>query len=115
VSIKPLPLSFFSYSGSYERDLRFVRSISPTSGNQELTSVANLAAARVHRLEQLVHLLVAHLLAQVGQDVSQLPDADEARHILVKHLEAAAVLLRLAWVAESAGAVQYAGKGVEID
>lgn len=80
-----------------------------------LTSVRNLAAAGVDGLEQLVDLVVAHLLAQIRQDVAQLPDADEARPVLVKHLEAAAVLVNVARVAEAAGAVEDLAESVEVD
>lgn len=40
-------------------------------------------------LEQLVHLLVAELLAQAGKHVAQLAHANVARALLVKDLEAA--------------------------
>ncbi len=90
----------------------------PTSVRQDRPDklrVVDLPARRVDRLEQLVHLVVAHLLAQVREDVAQLADADEARHVLVEDLEAAAVLLRLARVAEAAGPVEDLGEGFEID
>lgn len=91
------------------------------------TNVVDLAAAGVNGLEQLVDLIVAHLLAQVGQDwrdmsvtsslgestfggaghtVSELTDTDEASHVLVKDLETTAVLLRLTGVAETTSAVE---------
>lgn len=79
------------------------------------TSVVDLAGAGVYGLEELVHLLLGHLLAQVGQDVLDLADADETRHVLVEHLEATAVFLGLAGIAEAAGAVQDALEGLEID
>jgi hypothetical protein len=49
--------------------------------------------ARLHSLdgetlEQLVDLLVAHLLAELGEDISELASADEAVTGLVEHLEA---------------------------
>lgn len=80
-----------------------------------LTCVVDLSGARVDSLEQLVHLLIRHLLAQIRQDVLELADADEARHVLVEDLETAAVLLGLAWVAEAAGAVQHALEGLKVD
>jgi hypothetical protein len=91
------------------------------------TNVVDLAAAGVDGLEQLVNLIVAHLLTQVGQDwrgmsvtsslgefmfegachtVSELTDTDEASHVFVKDLETAAVLLRLTGVAETTSAVE---------
>ena len=79
------------------------------------TSVVDLPTARIHSFEQLIDLLVAHLLSQVGQDVAKLSNADKSRHVLIEDLEAAAVLLWLAWVAESAGAVEDLGEGLEID
>ena len=83
--------------------------------NHPRTRVVDLARARVDGLEQLVDLLVRHLLAQVGEDVLELADADEARHVLVKDLEAAAVLLGLAGVAEAARPVEEALEGLEVD
>lgn len=80
-----------------------------------LTSVVDLAGAGVDCLEQLVDLIVRHLLAQICQDVLELPDSDEARHILVKDLESTAVLVRFAGVAESARPVQDLGEGLKVN
>lgn len=85
------------------------------TGVGEHTGVVDLSAARVHSLEKLIDLLIAHLLSQVGQNVAQLSNADKSRHVLIEDLEAAAVLLWLARVAESAGAVEDLGEGLEID
>ena len=79
------------------------------------TSVVHLAIARVDGLEQLVDLLFCHLLTQVCQDVLELTNADEASHVLIKHLETAAVFLGLAWVTEAAWPVQDALEGLEVD
>lgn len=79
------------------------------------TCVVDLARAGVDGLEELVDLVVRHLLAEVREDVLELADADEARHVLVEDLEAAAVLLRLAGVAEAARAVQHPLEGLEVD
>ena len=79
------------------------------------TCVVHLPGASVDSLEQLVHLLFRHLLAQVGQDVLELADTDEARHVLVKHLEAAAVFLGLAGVAEAARPVEDALERLKVD
>ena len=82
----------------------------------ELTPVVNLIIARINRaLEQLIDLLLAHLLAQVRQDVLDLALADEAAAVLVEHLEAADVLLDVEGLAEAAGAVQDLGERVEVD
>ena len=51
------------------------------------------ARADLHALEQLVDLLVAHLLAQLRQHVAQLARADEPVALLVEHLEPADELL----------------------
>lgn len=85
------------------------------SSYRVLTSVVDLARARVDSLEQLVDLLVGHLLAQIRQDVLELADADEACHVLVEDLESAAVLLGDAGVAEAAWPVQDALEGLEVD
>lgn len=77
--------------------------------------VINLTRAGIDRLQQLIHLVLGHLLAQVGQDVLELTDADKAGHVLVEDLEAAAVLIRLAWVAEAARAVKDALECLEVD
>jgi hypothetical protein len=79
------------------------------------TCVVHLPGAGVDSLEQLVHLLFRHLFAQVRQDVFELADTDEARHVLVKHLETAAVFLGLAGVAEAARPVENALEGLEVD
>lgn len=79
------------------------------------TGVVDLARAGVDSLEQLIDFFIRHLLAEVGQDVLELADADEARHILVEDLEAAAVLLGLAGIAEATGAVQDALEALEVD
>ena len=80
-----------------------------------LTHVIQLSTACVHSLQQLIHLVIAHLLAQVCEDVSELANANEACEVLVEDLETAAVLFRLAWVAEAARAVEDAGEGVEVN
>lgn len=79
------------------------------------TPVCDLAGAGVDGLEELVHLIVTHLLAQIGENVAQLADTDKSGAILVKHLEAAAIFVDVAGVAEAAGAVQDLGEGLEID
>lgn len=80
-----------------------------------LTHIIQLSTTCIHGFQQLIDLFVAHLLAQVGQDIAELAHADEAREVLVEDLEATAVLLGLAGVAEAAGAVEHAGEGVEVD
>jgi len=77
-------------------------------------SVVDFSAACIHSLQQLVNLLVGHLLAEIGQDVSELPNANESCHVFVEHLEASAVFFWLTRVAEPAGAVQNFGEGVEV-
>lgn len=77
--------------------------------------VVDLPTARINRLEQLVHLVITHLLAKVREDISQLTDTDEACHVLVKDLESAAVLFGLAGISEASGAVEDFAEGVEVD
>lgn len=77
--------------------------------------VVNLARASIDCLQELIHLLLGHLLAQVGQDVLELTNANKASHVLVEDLETAAVFVRLAWIAEAAGTVEYALKCLEVD
>jgi len=79
------------------------------------THIVDLAAASIHSLQQLIHLLIAHLLAQICQDIPELPNTNEARQILVEHLESATVLLRLAGIAEAVRTVEDAGEGVVVD
>jgi hypothetical protein len=80
------------------------------------TSIIHIpTGTRLHRLKQLIHLLITHLLTQISQNISQLANTNEARHVLVKHLEAAAVFFWLARVAEAAGAVEDFGERLEID
>ena len=84
-------------------------------GSAQLTHVVQLARAGVHSLEELVNLVVAHLLSEVCEDVTELANADEPCELLVEHLETAAVLFRLAGVAESTRAVEHALEAVEVD
>jgi hypothetical protein len=78
--------------------------------------VIHLIIARINRaLKQLIHLFLAHLLAQIRQDVLDLALADEARAVLVKHLEPADVLLDVEGLAEPAGPVEDLAEGFEID
>lgn len=80
-----------------------------------LTPVCNLAGGGVDVLEQLVHLLFRHLLAQFHEDVFHLADTNKAGAILVEDFEASAVLVDVAGIAETAGAVEDLGESVEID
>lgn len=80
-----------------------------------LTSVVDLARAGVDSLEQLIDLLIGHLLAEVRQDVLELADANKARHVFVEDLEATAVFFGLARVTEAARAVQHPLEGLEVD
>lgn len=77
--------------------------------------IIQLSRTRIHRLQQLINLLIAHLLAQIRENVSELPNADEACQVFVEDLEAATVLFWLAGVAEATWAVEDAREGVEVD
>jgi hypothetical protein len=103
--------------GEYCPDEFFSNLLVPwfTSRSSKPTCVVDLSRACVHRFEQLVDFLVRHFLAQVGQDVLELADADEACHVLIKHLETAAVLIGLARLAEPTGAVKDALECLEVD
>lgn len=68
--------------------------------------IVDLAGTCVDSLEELIHLVIAHLFAEIREDVSQLPNADEAGHVLVEDLETAAVFFRLARVSEATRSVQ---------
>ena len=86
----------------------------PAKGSR--TSVIHLVVTRVNRaLEQLIHFLLAHLLAQVGQNVLDLALANEPRAILVKDLESADVLFDIERLAEAAGPVEDLGEGLKVD
>jgi hypothetical protein len=81
-----------------------------------LTPVVDLVIARIDgALEQLIDLFLAHLLAQVRQNVLDLALADEPAPVLVEYLEAANVLLNVEGLAETTGAVEDLGEGVEVD
>jgi hypothetical protein len=81
-----------------------------------LTPVVHLVVARVNgALEQLVDLLLAHLLAQICQDVFDLALADKARPVLVEDLEAADVFFDVEGLAEAARAVEDLGEGLKVD
>jgi len=70
------------------------------------THVIDLARTCIHRLEQFIDFLIAHLLTQICQYVAQLPNSNESRHILIKHLKTATVVLRVIEIAEAAGAIE---------
>ena len=89
---------------------RLVRQYSP-----DKVHVVDFSTAGIDCLEQLIHLLVAHLLAQICQDVSQLTYTDEAGHVFVEYLEAAAVFFRLARISETAGSVKDFAERIEVD
>jgi hypothetical protein len=80
-----------------------------------LTCVVDLARASINSLQQLIDLVVRHLLAQVGENILELADTNEARHVLVKDLEATAILLWLTGITEAAGTVEDALEGLEVD
>ena len=69
-------------------------------------SIVDLSRTRINSLQQLIHLLITHLLPQIRQDVPQLPHADKAAHVLVEHLKPSAVLFWFAWIAEAAGSIE---------
>ena len=103
----------------------------------DYTSVVDLSTARIHRLQQFIHLIITHLLSQICQDcgptsalqhlhahtpngrvrrtVSQLAHTNETCHVLVEYLKAPAVFFWLARVLESTWSVQDFLKGVEVD
>ncbi len=81
-----------------------------------LTPVIDLVVARVNcALEQLVDLLLAHLLAQIRQNILDLALANKPAAVFVEHLEPANILFDVEGLAEAAGPVEDLGKGVEID
>lgn len=88
---------------------------SSPSSDTPLTHIVQLPTARVHCLQQLIYLFITHLFTQIREDVPELSHADEAREVLVEYLEAAAVLLWLAGVAEAAGAIEDFLERVEVD
>jgi hypothetical protein len=115
---KPNPKTLLSSRQSSLRILSNTLACDPISTQQtyKRTPVVHLIVARINcALKQLIHLLLAHLLAQICQDVLDLAFADEARAVLVKHLEAANVLLDIEWFTEPAGAVEDLGEGFEVD
>ena len=81
--------------------------------------IPHLSRLRIHglgtALQQLVDFVVAHLLAQIRQDVAQLAHADVAGQVLVEDLEAPRVLFRVAGIAEAVGAVEEGVEGWEVD
>ena len=47
--------------------------------------------------------------------ISELSNADETSHILVKDLEASTILFRFTWIPETARSVQDFGEGFEVN
>ena len=68
--------------------------------------VIDLTGTCINSLQQLIHLLIAHLLAQIRQDVPQLSHSNKTSHVLVEDLKTSAVFFWFAWVAETAGSVE---------
>jgi hypothetical protein len=68
--------------------------------------VVDLAAAGVDSLQELIHFFVAHLLAEIGQNVSQLADPYETGHVFVENLEATTVFLGFSRVSETTGSIE---------
>ncbi len=68
--------------------------------------VVDLPAARVDSLQQFINLFIAHLLAQVCKNISELTHTNEARHVFIEHLEAAAIFFWLARISEAARSVE---------
>lgn len=79
------------------------------------TSIVYFSAGRVDGFEQLVNLVIAHFLAEVGQNITQLTDAYETRHVFIKHPEPLAVFFRLARIAETARSIENFRERVEIN
>lgn len=77
---------------------------------RESTSIVYFSAGCIDGFEQLVNLVVTHFLAEVGQDISQLADAYETRHVFIKYLEASAVFFRLARIAKTAWSIENFGE-----
>jgi len=102
---------------SVTRNVSSITILIPTlqSVVKALTHIIQLPTAGIHRLQQLVHLIITHLLTQVREDIPELSHADEAREILVEYLETAAVFFGLAGIAEAAGAVEDLLEGVKVD
>lgn len=98
------------YASTFAMGLCLVREDRP-----DQIHVVDLSAAGIDRLKQLIDLIIAHLLAQVCEDIAQLTDADEASHVLVEDLKATAVFFRLARISEAAWSVEDFAEGVEVD
>jgi hypothetical protein len=108
----------FNLRGSYGRDLLpSLLANSPLFSFPlpVLTSIINLPTTRIHGLEQLIHLLVTHLLPQIRQNIPQLTNPNKPRHIFIKDLKAATVFLWFTRVPEAAWAVEDFGEGLEIN
>jgi hypothetical protein len=81
-----------------------------------LTPVIDLVVARINgALEQLLDLLLAHLLAQIGENVLDLALSDEAGAILVKDLKAPDILFDIKGLAEAAGAIEDFAESFKVD
>lgn len=84
--------------------------------NGKRTSIVNLIIPTINRaLEQLINLLLGHLLAQVRQDVLDLSLSDESRPVLVEDLEPSDVLFDVEGLAEATRSVQDLGEGFKVD
>lgn len=94
--------------------------------------VINLATTRIHSLQQLIHLIIRHLLAEIRENypdqphasksrnqekltIPQLRHANHARELLVKHLKAPRVFLWISRVSETAWSVQHGAKGIVVE
>lgn len=77
--------------------------------------VIDLSTAGVDGLQQFINLFVAHFLAQICQDVSQLTHSDEAGHVFVEDLETATVFFWFARISETSRSVEHFAERVKVE
>ena len=109
------PASFTHLAHSIMQQSLFLFSASIGQYGSDQLGIIDFAGGGIHRFEQLIHLVVTHLLPKIRQDVAQLTDPNIAGHVLVKNLEATTILFWLAWVAKTVRSVKHLGEGFKID
>lgn len=68
--------------------------------------VVDFATAGIDSLQELIYLFVAHLLAQIGQNIPQLAYTNETSHVFIEYLEATTIFFGFSWVSETTGSVE---------
>jgi len=77
--------------------------------------IVDLTTAGVNGLQELIDFFVAHLLAQIGQNVPQLAYANETSHVFIENLKATTVFFGFPGVSETARSIEDFAERIEVN